>query len=66
MSEAAPSSSELTALERKVEALIGLCSRLSKENRRLAKEHHQLQRRNKQASEKIDSIIDHLKLLERK
>lgn len=63
---------DLKNLEQRVDQLIGACDRLKRENLDLknnqgdlADEHAELTRKTKQARERIQSMIDRLKTLER-
>lgn len=63
---------DLKNLEQRIDQLIGACDRLKKENidlrnnqGDLATEHAELTRKTKQARERIQSMIDRLKTLER-
>jgi cell division protein ZapB len=63
---------DLKNLEQRIDQLIGACDQLKKENHdlkssqgNLAEEHAELTRKTKQARERIQSMIERLKTLER-
>jgi cell division protein ZapB len=63
---------DLKNLEQRIDQLIGACDQLKKENHdlksnqgSLAQEHAELTRKTKQARERIQSMIERLKTLER-
>lgn len=65
-------SEDLKNLEQRIDQLIGACDRLKQENHDLkssqgglAEEHAELTRKTKQARERIQSMIERLKTLER-
>lgn len=65
-------SEDLKNLEQRIDQLIGACDRLKQENNDLkssqgglAEEHAELTRKTKQARERIQSMIERLKTLER-
>jgi cell division protein ZapB len=63
---------DLKNLEQRIDQLIGACDQLKRENHdlknsqgSLAQEHEELTRKTKQARERIQSMIERLKTLER-